>query len=512
MEKYCRILIIDDEMIVRQGIKYMLNWEQEGFRLVGEASDGKEGLRLIEELHPDIVLLDVVMPVLNGIEFSDVVREKYPEIQFIILSGYDNFEYVKATLLNGAVDYILKPTINPETLLAALQKAVKKIPGMELKKSQKISLEIQLEKWILGYQEELAGIDPEKELPHSRFRIVGINLRQMCESKKENMLRMEEIIRSYLKTDDACKIVLVLLKREILFLIFNYRVKEEENVYNRLKDCIEKLSVIRPKVFAVASESFQNFGYIKKGWQKEILPLLGMKFYFPGQNLLLVSKEIKAEKVQPKEPRFAYENYNNYLIHGQLAEALFMLREYIQSLCELRIEEFKLKNLTKNLLYNFFVEAERYGVKAEHIQEQYFEEIEQALSVEEFLKALELLVAQLGQILNFEDVQYGEKIRKMKKYITQNYDQNLTLALLSERFGFSYHYLSHYFNKQAKEGFSEYLNRIRIQRACELLKENEKSISEISRQIGYSDHAYFCRVFKKMTGQTPTDYRRIQKW
>ena len=116
MEKYCKILIIDDEMIMRQGIKYMLNWEQEGFQLAGEASDGKEGLRLMEELRPDIVLLDVVMPVLDGIEFSDIVREKYPEIQFIILSGYDNFEYVKATLLNGAVDYILKPAINPEKL------------------------------------------------------------------------------------------------------------------------------------------------------------------------------------------------------------------------------------------------------------------------------------------------------------------------------------------------------------------------------------------------------------
>ena len=511
MEKYCKILIIDDEMIMRQGIKYMLNWEQEGFQLAGEASDGKEGLRLMEELRPDIVLLDVVMPVLDGIEFSDIVREKYPEIQFIILSGYDNFEYVKATLLNGAVDYILKPAINPETLLAALQKAAKRIPGMELKKSNKISLEMQLERWILGYQDEITGIELEKELPHSRFRIVGINLRQMCD-KKESMAHTHEVIRSYLKTEDTCKIVSFLLKKEILLLIFNYRVKEEERINNRLKYCIDKLSVIRPKVFAVASDSFQNFQYIRKGWQREIQPLLGMNFYFPGQNLLLASKELQEEKVQMKEPRFAYENYNNYLIHGQLAEALGMFQEYIRSLCELRIEEFKLKNLSKNLLYNFLIEAEQHGVNAESIQEQYFEEIEQALSVEHFLKALDLLVAELGEILNFEEISYGEKIRKMKKYIAENYGQNLTLALLSERFGFSYHYLSHYFNKQAKEGFSEYLNRIRIQKACELLKEQEKSISEISRQIGYSDHAYFCRVFKKITGQTPTNYRRMQKW
>lgn len=511
MEKYCKIMIIDDELIMRQGIKYMLNWEQEGFQLVGEASDGKEGLRLIEEMHPDIILLDVVMPVLNGIEFSDVVREKYPEIQFIILSGYDNFEYVKATLLNGAVDYILKPAINAETLLQALHKAVKKIPGMQLKKAHQVSIEMQLEKWILGYQDEISSMDLEKELPYSRFRVAGMNLKQMCENKKENMAHTEGLILGYLKTDDTCKTISVLLKKEFLILVLNYRVKEEENINNRLKYCVDKLSVIRPEVYAVVSESFTNIQNIRECWQKEIMPLLGMKFYFADRNLLTVERGAETEIRQRKEQRFAYEHYNKYLIHGQLAEALSMFQEYIWSACEMRMEEYRLKNLTKNLLYNFLIEAERYGVQTEEVQEQYFEEIEWASSAEQFLKVLDTLVESLGKVLNSEDIQYGEKVRKMKAYIARNYDQNLTLASLSERFGFSYHYLSFYFNKQAREGFSEYLNKIRIQKACELLRGNEKSISEISRLIGYSDHAYFCRVFKKMTGQTPTNYRRIQK-
>ena len=121
MENYCKIIIIEDEFIMRQGIKYMLDWEQEGFRFVGEAKDGTEGLRLIEEKRPDIVLLDMVIPGLSGMELANIIHEKYSEIQFIVLSGYDNFEYVKSTLLNGAVDYILKPTINPTNLLQALK-------------------------------------------------------------------------------------------------------------------------------------------------------------------------------------------------------------------------------------------------------------------------------------------------------------------------------------------------------------------------------------------------------
>ena len=91
----------------------MLLWEQEGFQIVGEASNGQEGLEMIEKYQPEIVLADIVMPVLNGIDFSLILQEKYPDIKLIILSSYDNFEYVRTTLLNGAVDYGLKPTLNP---------------------------------------------------------------------------------------------------------------------------------------------------------------------------------------------------------------------------------------------------------------------------------------------------------------------------------------------------------------------------------------------------------------
>uniref|UniRef100_UPI004055A76E response regulator transcription factor n=1 Tax=Agathobacter sp. TaxID=2021311 RepID=UPI004055A76E len=507
MEKYCRIIIIDDEFIMRQGIKYMLDWEKEGFQFVGEAKDGKEGLRLIEEIRPDIVLLDVVIPVLNGIEISTIMREQYPEIQFIVLSGHDDFEYVKATLLNGAVDYILKPTINPNELLQALHKAAKRIPGMQLRKSNQLSIQMQLEKCLLGYQEELSGIEMEKEFPYSQFRIAGINLKQMCEDKKEKMVYIEGLIKEYLAEDGIYKAVSVLIKKDILCYVFNYRVKEEATLLKKLEFCMQKISAIKPQALAVVSESFTNVQNIKRCYQTEIVPLINRKFYYANQSLLFVDHGIKQEK----ESRFAYENYTNYLVHGQLNLALSMFKEYIQSMCEIRMDEYRLKNLTKNLLYNFLIEAERYGVQGDAIRDEYFEEIDRTCSVESFLQVLGRLFEKLERFENTDDTQNGEKIRKMRAYIAENYDENLTLASLADRFGFSYHYLSYYFNKQAKEGFSEYLNKIRIKKACELLRGNEYSISEISRMIGYSDHAYFCRVFKKITGQTPSYYRRIQK-
>ena len=109
MDKYCKVLIVEDEFIMRQGMKHMMDWEKEGFQIVGEASNGQEGLLLTEKLKPHIILADIVMPVMDGIEFSEIIGKRFPDIQFIVLSSYDKFDYVKSTLLNGAVDYILNP-------------------------------------------------------------------------------------------------------------------------------------------------------------------------------------------------------------------------------------------------------------------------------------------------------------------------------------------------------------------------------------------------------------------
>jgi len=137
-----RVLIVDDEYIMRQGLKYMIHWEQEGYEIVGEATNGNEALRLTEELKPHIIISDIVMSVMDGVAFTEMVHKIYPDIAIIILSGYDKFEYVKKTLTNGAIDYILKPTLNEEELLNVLEKAAQKIPG-----KKRVKESIMLRRW-----------------------------------------------------------------------------------------------------------------------------------------------------------------------------------------------------------------------------------------------------------------------------------------------------------------------------------------------------------------------------
>ena len=168
MESYCKILIVEDEFLLRQGIKNLVHWEQEGFQVVGETNNGKEALQLIESLHPHLVITDIVMPIMDGIELTGIIQERYPEIKVVVLSSYSDFEYIKSAMKNGAEDYLLKPTMNPDSLLKAVQSAAAKLNLAAFQKQQTIP-EQMVQKWISGFAADVLEalganitVEPEK--------------------------------------------------------------------------------------------------------------------------------------------------------------------------------------------------------------------------------------------------------------------------------------------------------------------------------------------------------------
>lgn len=378
MEDYCKVLIIDDEFIMRQGMKHMLEWEKEGFQIVGEATNGQEGLDLIEKLEPDIVLADIVMPVLDGIEFSQILKQKYPGIQLIILSSYDKFEYVKSTLLNGASDYILKPTLNPEILLKTLQKAARNIPGLTLRKEKELSPRVMLERFLMGYRDRLDEVLFVNTFPHSLYRVAGIDLRALQEGQKPRIVKLSDMAEEYFERQTEYEMLSVLIEEEILCMVFNFRVRDEERVLRDMQGFADKMNSIFDRVFFVMGDSFSGIQGIRKSYQKEIRPNLGMKFYYPGTAMLLSSQV----KITAEETRFAFEDYSSALMRRQYGRALEMFREYTFLLCEAKADVYRLKNLTKNLFYNYLIEMEKCQVDIGTMKRAYFSSIDKAENVE----------------------------------------------------------------------------------------------------------------------------------
>lgn len=499
----CRVLIVEDEFIMRQGIKHMINWEGEGFTIVGEAVNGKEALDIIEEVSPNIIISDIVMPILDGVDFSKLVQKKYPEIQIIILSSYDKFEYVKSTLLSGAVDYILKPTLTPSNLIITLNKAVNKIPGMELIKNDKEDYHSFIEKFILGYENVLNESVFLNIFPNSCFRIFGIDIKNLRGKNEEYIQEIIGKLDEFFKSNKEYKNIKLLINDRILFYTINYKISDDKHIVSEIEQFINNEIWSNGNIFFVISEKFNNLSDIKYIYNEKFIPFIGQRFYYKNTSLLCTENAIKE-----KSRKFDFDKFYNEIKIKEFDLAFNNTEDYINHAIFTKMNEQKLKSLIKNLLYTMLVSIEEYCNNTDELRDKYFNMVEQALYSTELLEAINSIFRELKMIIS-ENCDEEDSMKNILEYINNNYSTYLDLGAISQKFSFNYSYLSSYFSNHCKEGFSEYLNKIRVEKACELLKGNKHYVSEISSMVGYSDHSYFCRVFKKIKGYTPSNYRRL---
>lgn len=502
MNNYCKVLIVEDELIMRQGIKHMIEWEKEGFQITAEAANGQEGLALIREIKPHIVLADIVMPVIDGIEFSEIMGREFPDVQLIMLSSYDKFEYVKTTLLNGASDYILKPTLSSGHLLKVLRKTALRVPGMHLKGTAEMPYASQIEKFLLGFQEKLDNVTFVNLFSHTFYRLLAVDIRG------EDALKIREVVEEFYLEEGDYAAVPIFLEEEILCVVLNYRRKDESKILRDGEKLASRLESFYSQNFWVMSRCFSNMQEIRDYYLKDIKAQIRSGFYHPGITFYVVEDFKKKER----EERFAFEAYTNHLSRGRYREALKLFREYLAYLLGYQFEADKLRNLTKNLLYYFLMEIERTVGETEDLKEKYFILIDETEEICGYQKLCEDIFNELTRLTEAAIGNEDYRILEIKKYVEEHYHEPLELSVIADHFHFSYSYLSAYFSHTAREGFSEYLNKIRIQHACKLLKQTVIPIAKVGSSVGYGEHSYFCRVFKKLIGEPPSRYRKNRSY
>lgn len=504
-----KVLIVDDEYIMRQGLKYMIDWEKEGFEIVGEATNGAEALQCIEALCPQIIICDIVMPQLDGVDFSEAVHRMYPRIQTIILSGYDKYEYVRHTLINGVVDYILKPTLNPEELRRVLQKAVDRIPGAKMGSgSGEMHYEHFVERYLLGHDSGWNRELDTKCFPASYLRIFVVTGGRETENDREiNEVLYQKLQREMTKDQLALlKKMWLSLKEGLFCVVLNYELSEEKGMMEALGKTMAQLQLLCPGVFGILSRRMKRPEDLREVYQQDILKNVEKAFYYQGSSFLISNGMEEEENAQIE--KFDFFKYNHLLNNKQYREALVLLREYNRRALEGQMDVYRLKNQIKNMIYHFLDFLQLGDEIQEEYRKKYFKEINRSLYAEDYRECVENILEQMESLSGQNGQQTDERIDKMLAYIEKNYRKDLKLEDLAGEFSFNYHYLSSYFSQQMQEGFSDYLNRVRINKACKLLQESSLPISQISSEVGYAEHSYFCRVFKKITGETPSVWRR----
>ncbi len=514
---YCRVLIVDDEVLIRQGIKHFMNWEQEGFQIVGEASNGVEALRMIQELNPHIVITDIVMPLMDGEELTKEIKLKHPEIEVIVLSSFGEYQYVRSTFQNGVADYILKPKLDIQHLLAVLKLAVKRIPSLHQGSSGSYRLtgDRLLEMVLGGYESDYPAEDAQAAFPYPLFRLVAVN-----ESSKNERLDGQAGINGAAVQTELAERLSKIAESEGLKAVF-YRLPAYSGfsiaVVNGAAEAMEVLehwvseqvNEIADSIVAV-TDVFRELSETRPQYRNSLLKLLDYSFFLPEVRLL--KKGQLPPLPEPPEP-FHLNRFTETFKRGQFQAAFQSLRSHSAELASYYIGDvFEYKTFLGNLIFNMTVLLGNmeYDVKElEAAKYSYFKEIEQSQSAFEALAIMERFISEAEtQIAVKERGQGNDNMKKLLNYIQEHYAEPLTLGDMARHFHFNPSYLSSYFTAHNEEGFIDYLHKVRIGKAEEMLRTSDEPISEISGMVGYSDHSYFCKVFKKSTGFSPSRYRR----
>lgn len=517
MDNSCRVLIVDDEILVRQGIKHHLNWEQEGFRIVGEASNGKEALELIEQLNPHIVITDIVMPIMDGEELARIVKAHYPEIEVIILSSFGQFDYVRSTFQSGVADYILKPQLESEELLRILRQTVRKIPSLQLEEASgeyNQPIEQTIDKLVSGFDAEYDSAAVQAELPYSGFCLLGADLKLIARKDSSQVARMKAKIAGELDYGLDNKAYVPVVPEDSNRIVFLVNADKYE-VGRKLSEIGRKLAgwsaEHAPGIGWTVGKVFSDFNQVGAVYRDNLMKLNEYRFYFPNQNLI-----IHSELPVPTggDVKFDMPKFTEDMNKNQFGAAFQSIRDYIAAVSgNYKADVFGFKSFLGNIIFNMTVTLGQKGYDVKDLDEAkygYFKSIDESQHVGEATGLLDSFIAEASERIESKLQSGNPNMMMLLDYVRDHYAEPISLTEVAKHFHFNPSYLSSYFTANNKEGFSEYLNKIRVEKAAELLRQDAASISEISSMVGYSDHSYFTKVFKKLTGVSPSHYKKQQ--
>lgn len=501
-----KILVVDDEILVRQGVKHILNWEQDGFQIVGEASNGKEALELIEKLSPHIVLTDIVMPVMDGEELTRLIKLNWPEIEVIVLSSFSEFDYVRSTFQSGVSDYILKPHLETGMLLEVLRKTAAKLPTLKPVRSKEdytVAMHQTLDKLLARYELELDRAAVMEWFPHPYYYVLG--------SSRGKLLldELKALFPKMVAVELSCPPIAG--HSELSAYVINVDEEGREMLTLKLKMLYPSSMTEEGEIKWVLSESFHPLDQLGNIYHDSWLKLLQYRFFLPQDALLMPSELPRAEEAK----EFPLHSFMEQIRRLQLEEAFRELGRFIkQHTYTYMVEVFEFKSLIGNILFNAIHMLGSLNLNVADLDEAkyaYFKAIDEARHVsdiEALLKDFRQQAEDCVQAAQHSQQGGNPSMKLLLDYIDEHYAEPISLTEMARHFHFNPSYLSSFFATHHHEGFKEHLNRVRIDKAADLLRNGDIPISEISSKVGYGDHSYFCKVFKKSTGLSPTQYRR----
>ncbi len=527
-----KLLIVDDEAVIRKGLQTSIDWDLYGIRIVGEAKNGQEALEKALALQPEIILTDIRMPIMDGLAFAKAAHEKLPSAKIIILSGYDDFDYAQQALRLGAADYLLKP-FGAEELLDLILQLKEKICAEQQQLEQALHTQNIVQKNRSFLQAELIqalleAAYADRAHIFEKARLIDLNLSGPFYQVFVFNIDDQEIILANLphKEADFIKSSLLNIASEVLQQYWNGTFCTSEPDYFvglvNLNDgsglpLLEVCREIKGTVYKYLKLTITiGIGACCSGIERipdsyqGALRALRQKVY-QGKNTVIHIKDVPPASPlitfanpahEEKELLKALKTPDEKRITELLAAAFTAFKQKQAPLEEVKNYCIKLAYLSIYTLEAMGIQIERLDAEINlYIQVKKYEtmaDLEQWLN--EFLQKL------IQNLSTYQVQKYKQIIKNAIDYIQEHYHESITLKTLADLVYVSPNYLSRIFKEETGENFVEWLNKFRIEKAKELLKDYRIKTYEIAERVGYSDYKYFSYNFKKYTGKSTRQY------
>jgi len=515
-----KVLIVDDERLAVKYYTQLINWQFYGFEIIGTAYDGKEALHILEIKEPDIIITDIKMPVMDGIEFAKKAMEINPDIHILFVTSYTDFNYTYSALKLGADDYIMKDLINDKVLVEKLLEIQKKISVKKNENSYKFERVIEevfacsrVEQSKLEWlgeraQKILEGKFNYLYIKQDHFIPAVAVLFQDETEKPENNRITVEVCKNF--SDEFCTPISVFRFCDGIISVIKTANRNDKELLSYLKQLQSRLEMTLHKSYSIFTvnepQTVAAAGriYVNSETRTSAQFFLGRMQIFEINSPQLFTGNLNET--------FDVGLVENCIKINDIAKLLNYLSDFFEKV--MRIKDLKAFDY---IFYNCMTYLKKYGeglhgIKTGKVFSLELHEHDKDMmytipdAMNWILEKFELLFSIKSEGLNEN---YSKDTLEIIKYIMSHYgNPNLDVDSISKGVAMSMARSESKFKLETGLTLIDYLNKHRIQKAMEMLENGEVKIYEISEKVGFASSQYFSKVFKKYTALTPIEYRK----
>lgn len=523
-----KVLLADDEPFITKGLQMLIDWEAEGCEIAAICENGAEALKVIESKEIDLAIVDIRMPEMNGLDLIKTAKEKYPDLSFVILSGYNDFEYAQKALRLGVTDYLLKP-VKVSQLYEIVRNAVIKKNSVNIEEEYGKHLKrVCLVQYILNvlsgnsnpsqieFINENINLDDELNFIHITLN----DIKRLEEMTDEEVFDLRQKVNSRLATylgefkeyllpeaagfEDDYEIGFILPKR-----LYESRGLTKNDFLEELRrTAMQELGI---DIILLVGKTMYGIEGLERSYVTAC-NLRSYRSFRSEKHIYCHDEDIHVPHTQAKA--MIYKESMDDLISAVSRHDNDEIDRCLNLFFD-KMENIKLndKMINMNVDYLLF-QMLHLAVEIDETVEQ--DKILLYISDDVFVQGKGFKERMKNYVHEYADFldqlrsnsEQGGYIKEIESYIKSHYAENLTLRDLGKKYFVNSSYLGQIFRKKYGMSFKDYLNNYRIKMASEILVKSDKRVSDIAIDVGYRDTDYFVSKFIEVNGMTPTKFRR----